>query len=209
MKQKTDILCPFCGSDKVIKYGTSRDNVQRYKCKNEDCKRTFLETKKRIKYTSKEKALLSLLKNFLEPSDDENITIKSAIKNINENSIDIRKFNLVQRSVSDNDEIQCYRPKILICEEFDTITIYRFNNRLSRNCSSRTISIVDDDKNSKYKNVVKTKLEKDKKAPKITAEQYAFRKADREIHETYEKRFMRELKENSCNNFYDDPQDYY
>lgn len=205
MKKKVDILCPFCGSNKVIKFGKSRDKIQRYRCKNEDCKRTFLEIKKRTKYTSKEKALLSLLTNFLEPSNDENITIKNAIKNIDESSIDIDKFNLIQRSISDNKDIQCYAPKILICQEFDTITIYRFNNRSSKNCSSRTISIVDDDKNSKYK----INLKKDNKPHKLTPEQYTFQKVNNEIHETYEERLMRSIEENFYNNFCNDPQDYY
>ena len=33
-------LCPYCNEDKVIKYGFY-NGIQRYKCKNEDCGRTF------------------------------------------------------------------------------------------------------------------------------------------------------------------------
>ncbi len=206
MKKKTDIICPFCGGNKIIKHGKSRDNIQRYKCKNKDCGKTFLEIKKRTKYTSKEKALLSLLKNLLEPSEDGNLTIKEAIKNIDENSIDIKKFNLVQRSVSDNNEIQCYGPKILICQEFDTITIYRFNRRLSRNATSRTINIVDDDKNSKWKKPIKDKLIKDSQKSKPTPMSYAIRNIQQDNIMTYEEEFLLTCNENEFNNFYDDSQ---
>lgn len=206
MKKKTDIICPFCGGNKIIKHGKSRDNIQRYKCKNEDCGKTFLETKKRTKYTSKEKALLSLLKNFLEPSEDGSLTIKDAIKNIEENGIDIKKFNLVQRTVSDNNEIQCYGPKILICQEFDTITIYRFNRRLSRNCNSRTITIIDDDNNSKLKKVMTTKLQKDNQKHKSTPLSYAIRNIQQDSIMTYEEEFNLTYNENKFNNFYDDSQ---
>ena len=200
MKQKTDILCPFCGSDKIIKHGKSRNGVQRYKCKNNACKRTFLEKKKRTKYTSKEKALLSLLKNFLEPSDKSNLTIKDAIRNIDESTIDVSKFNLVQRSVSNSNEVQCYGPKILICQEFDTVTIYRFNNRV-HGSSSRTIAIVDDDENSKFKKTMKLKLEKDKKNFKPKPHQKPL--------VTEEELFMFELENFSYDSTYDDPHDYY
>lgn len=208
MKQKTDILCPFCGSNKVIKYGTNRDDIQRYRCKNKDCGKTFLETKKRTKYNSKEKALLALLKNFLEPCDDSNLTIKEAIKNIDENSVDIQKFNLVQRTVADNNEIQCYGPKILICQEFDTITIYRFNRRLSRNDTSRTINIVDDDKNSKWKKPIKDKLIKDSQNCKPTPMSYAIRNIQQDNIMTYEEEFLLTYNENHFNKFYDDTRDY-
>mgnify|MGYP000432331519 CR=1 FL=1 len=33
-------LCPYCEGDKVIKYGFYK-GIQRYKCKNEDCGKTF------------------------------------------------------------------------------------------------------------------------------------------------------------------------
>ena len=33
--------CPYCSSSSVVKNGFNNEKVQRYKCKNEDCGRTF------------------------------------------------------------------------------------------------------------------------------------------------------------------------
>ena len=39
----TNVYCPLCGSDKVVKHGVSNEGKQRYQCKNSDChKNTFL-----------------------------------------------------------------------------------------------------------------------------------------------------------------------
>ncbi|MCQ2019463.1 IS1 family transposase, partial [Clostridium butyricum] len=35
--------CPYCGSKSFIKYG-NYNRIQRYKCKNEECKKTFSNT---------------------------------------------------------------------------------------------------------------------------------------------------------------------
>lgn len=152
---------------------------------------------------------MSLLKNFLEPSEDGSLTIKEAIKNIDENCIDLKKFNLAQRTVSDNNEVQCYGPKILICQEYDTITIYRFNRRLSRSCNSRIITIVDDDNNSKFKKVMTTKLKKDNRKYKSTPMDYTIRNLQNESIITYEEEFNLTYNENNFNNFYDDSQYYW
>lgn len=170
---KTDYvpICPKCGSDKTIKHG-KKAGVQRFRCK--ECKRTFIETRKRIKYTSKEKAFLSMLLNFIERlENNEHITIQEAINNIDEDKVNINNFRLIQRVSSNKAEIHCYAPKILICKEYDTITIYKIENRLTRNEKSRITKIIDDDKNSKYKKVFSEKLTQEKTKVKLRPYQLA------------------------------------
>lgn len=149
MKEKNNILCPKCGHNEVIKYGKSRDNIQRYKCKK--CDKTFMEIKKRVNYSSKEKAFLSMLLNFLD-SDCEAISIKDVIENIDESNINTRDFNLITRTEEQN-RISCYAPKLLICQEFNKVTIYKISKRLSRNSKSRTITIIDSDENKRIKTI--------------------------------------------------------
>ena len=43
-KEKGKIECPKCHSEKVIKFGFY-NGIQRYKCKNEDCCKTFIDEK--------------------------------------------------------------------------------------------------------------------------------------------------------------------
>jgi transposase-like protein len=37
------VKCPDCGSTEVGKYGKSKKGVQRYKCKNSECKTTIFQ----------------------------------------------------------------------------------------------------------------------------------------------------------------------
>ena len=80
MKNKNINICPHCKATNIIKFGKSKDNNQRYRCKV--CKKTFVETRKRTKYTSKEKAFLAMLKNFLSLDDEFAVSIREAIENI-------------------------------------------------------------------------------------------------------------------------------
>ena len=45
MTESAPLTCPHCGSEDMIKSGTTAQGKQRYCCKNMDCtKRTFLKT---------------------------------------------------------------------------------------------------------------------------------------------------------------------
>ena len=44
MTKSVPMMCPHCGSEEVIKSGTSANGTQRYRCKNTACsKTTFLQ----------------------------------------------------------------------------------------------------------------------------------------------------------------------
>lgn len=40
---KIEIKCPYCGKDDVVKYGKSRTGKQRFRCRNENCRRTVFQ----------------------------------------------------------------------------------------------------------------------------------------------------------------------
>ena len=45
MKQYTEVTCPICKSEEISKSGRNENGVQRYRCKNEECKKnTFILT---------------------------------------------------------------------------------------------------------------------------------------------------------------------
>ena len=106
--------------------------------------------KKRHWYTSKEKAFLSMLLDFVEPLNDENRNISSIIANLDESKSDMNSISLDQIAVNCN-TLNCYQPKVLICKDGFDIKVYRFSVRHSQRESHREITLIDDNKNSKYK----------------------------------------------------------
>lgn len=156
MKNKNINICPHCKATNIIKFGKSKDNNQRYRCKV--CKKTFVETRKRTKYTSKEKAFLSMLKNFLSLDDEFAVSIREAIENISEKDTITNNFKLLQKSVNNSNEIHCYNPRLIICEDFNEILIYRLPKRPLRLKKPRTIKIIDDLELKKYR-ITKNKKE--------------------------------------------------
>lgn len=157
MRKKESVSCPHCEHNNVKKNGHN-NGAQRYLCNN--CKKTFIKNadKKRIKYNSKEKAFLSMLLDFLQPISNENNSFKQIIKNLDEAYSDSSQFRFEQVELSNKtNEIQCYQPKVLICKENNTVTIYHFGIRHSSISSHREIKIIDDDFNAKNKTVQKTK----------------------------------------------------
>lgn len=38
-----EVLCPHCQSNNVIKIGRTKHDIQRYRCKNEDCSHTSFQ----------------------------------------------------------------------------------------------------------------------------------------------------------------------
>lgn len=152
MSKKEIITCTNCGHNNVKKNGHN-NGAQRYFCNN--CKKSFIKNadKKRIKYNSKEKAFLSMLLDFLQPISNENNSFKQIIKNLDEAYSDSSQFRFEQVELNNKtNEIQCYQPKVLICKENNTVTVYHFDMRQSRICTHREIKIVDDDLNAKTKN---------------------------------------------------------
>lgn len=147
MKKETEIFCSSCSSTEIIKHG-KKDGVQRYRCKS--CNKTFIleSEKKRHWYSSKEKAFLSMLSDFIDPINDKNRDFKSIISNLDEKKPNINNISLEQEFVTGN-KLQCFQPKILICKDGNNIKIYRFNVRQARIFYHREITLIDDNKNSK------------------------------------------------------------
>lgn len=148
MKDNNLNICPHCKSTNTIKFGKTKENNQRYRCK--ECKKTFVTTRKRTKYTSKEKAFLSMFKNFLSLNDDFATSIREAVENISETDIIPNNFKFAQKSIKNSNEIHCYNPKLLICEDFNEITIYRFPQRPARQTKPRILKIIDDSELKKF-----------------------------------------------------------
>ena len=40
---KIEVKCPYCDTDKVVKYGKGKTGAQRYKCMNEECHRKIFQ----------------------------------------------------------------------------------------------------------------------------------------------------------------------
>lgn len=141
-KEKQKTSCIHRNPLNAIKYGF-QNNKQKYKCR--ECGKFFLENKKES-YSRTQKKYLSMLYYFLKAQEDKEITIEEAIKNLDDNFPEISKFRLIQKVQSDSKKINCYNPRLLICEDDKNITIYRFAPRkLDENENSQTYSIVDSD----------------------------------------------------------------
>ena len=153
MKGGYKMFCKYCPSSKVINYGKSGTGAPRYMCKS--CGRTFIleSDKKKPKYTSKEKAFLSMLMSFFTfvQGENKNLDMHEIINSLDENKSDLYKPIIVEKEI-EGEQFKCYQPRILICKDNNEIKIYRFKCRQSRSCKSRKITLIDDDKYSnKYK----------------------------------------------------------
>lgn len=163
MKEKNMIICPKCGCKNTKRYG-KRNGIQRYKCNSKDCNYTFLETRKRTAYSYSKKALFSMLYNLLKfDCETTEITVDEAIEKVDISNIKLHNFRIIQRTVSDVEKIECYNPRLLICDDYDRITIYKIEPRRTKEEKCRTISIIDDDANSKLKYIFKEKFEREKR----------------------------------------------
>ena len=40
---KIEVKCPYCGQEKVVKYGKSRSGKQKFKCCNDECRRKIFQ----------------------------------------------------------------------------------------------------------------------------------------------------------------------
>ena len=122
MKKETEIFCSSCSSTEIIKHG-KKDGVQRYRCKS--CNKTFIleSEKKRHWYSSKEKAFLSMLSDFIEPINDKNRDFKSIINNLNEKKPNNNNNIVVTEFVTGNKQ-HFVQPKIIICNGGKYIKIY-------------------------------------------------------------------------------------
>lgn len=153
MREKIKKICPNCKSDNVRGHGAP-NGAQRYYCK--DCKKTFSETYKRTKYSLKEQTILALLLSFMENIQNEDpLDIHKIIENIESHKNNVKNFRLEQNGYDKkNHKINCCKPKLLICEENNTITLYSIPVRHSRFSSAREIKICDNDEYSKFKKIV-------------------------------------------------------
>lgn len=61
-----EVTCPYCGTDKVVKYGKGKTGAQRYKCRNEECHRKIFQ--------------LEYVKNAFKPGCKETI-VEMAMNN--------------------------------------------------------------------------------------------------------------------------------
>lgn len=140
--------CSHNNPKKIIKHGT-QNGAQRYKCKV--CDKIFYARKARFNYTRREKRFLSMLLNFLNEKGSTKINLKEALANIDIDNPEISKFQIIQREPSAPSAVFCFNPRLLICVEGEDIVMYRFEERNFEETLSRSIKIVDENKN-RYKN---------------------------------------------------------
>lgn len=109
--------CKYCHADEsyLIKFGKQK-GLQRYRCKN--CGKTFVNSGN-IKYERRTRSVVSLLLNLLKNDFfnknklDEAIAIST---NFSENVKKI-KFDTSYSTKQGNFDINCFNPKLLICED--------------------------------------------------------------------------------------------
>lgn len=122
-KEKVTAICPICNESKdVIKKGT-RNDIQRFYCKK--CKKVFQQTYKQIKYSTNEKTLLALLVSILQAPKGTRVSetlenVKKILKNIN-------NYRIIEHELPSMKEIKCLNPRLLICENSTTISLYKLN----------------------------------------------------------------------------------
>lgn len=144
MKEKFPRICPKCNSKNTKKNGHSK-GVQRYKCKNPECGYVFLETRKRVAFSMKKKALLYMLKLLMSNINNFENSIDEIITKAELDSFDFSKFRFIKRSIKENTAIDCYNPRLLICEDSDIVTIYDFEPKPQDERKIRRFTILDDE----------------------------------------------------------------
>lgn len=123
-KEKVTAICPICNEAKnVIKKG-KRNNIQRFYCKK--CKKVFQQTYKQIKYSTNEKTLLAVLVSILQAPKGARISetlgnVERILKNIND-------YRIIEHELPSIREIKCLNPRLLICENNTTISLYKLNS---------------------------------------------------------------------------------
>ena len=62
---KIEVKCPYCGQEKVVKYGKSRSGKQKFKCCNDECSRKIfqLEYEKNAYYPGVKEQVVEMAMN--------------------------------------------------------------------------------------------------------------------------------------------------
>lgn len=81
LKNRAIQCCPHCNSEKIIKFG-KYNNLQRYKCSNKNCNKTFSPKTKTLFSYSKKSADL-WIKYFILLNNGKSLRECSTILNIN------------------------------------------------------------------------------------------------------------------------------
>lgn len=121
-RQQERHVCPECGEKAAKKYG-KQNGVQKYYCYR--CKKYVLD--KIPHYSKKSKKFLSMLINFLNMENDNNINIIEAINNIDKNFVDSSNVSFVKEKVYKDSQINCSNPRLLISLERNKIIMHFFD----------------------------------------------------------------------------------
>jgi len=155
--------CPICGCE-AIKYG-KRNNMQRYRCKNKHTQHVFYDpTIEKQEYQRNSKRILSLLFNMLENNFFDENDLEKALKPTDKFYKSARKvyFNTKydKNKNIQNFEIECYNPKLLICQDRQSITFIKippydfekFRNQLK---PENYLNVEEDEENNITKREIK------------------------------------------------------
>ena len=117
--------CKYCHADKnyLIKFGKQK-SLQRYRCKN--CGKTFVVSGN-VKYERRTRSVVALLLNLLKNDFFDKNKLDEAIAistDFNENVKKIR-FDTSHRNKLGDFNINCFNPKLLICEDDKNITFIK------------------------------------------------------------------------------------
>lgn len=120
--------CKYCHADEsyLIKFGKQK-GLQRYRCKN--CGKTFVVSGN-IKYERRTRSVVSLLLNLLKNDFFDKNKLDEAIAistNFSENVKKI-KFDTSYSTKQGSFDINCFNPKLLICEDDKNITFIKISS---------------------------------------------------------------------------------
>lgn len=167
-KSKEKKKCPHCNKETLIKYGIDK-GIQKYKCKNPDCKKISRDQNCSFKIKNKtQKAIISALMELIESEYDStrNKTYTMDMKYIlNPELVDddefkklkfrYRAFDRMDTYGMDSKDngtknINCFNPKVVLCKTGNTIEIIKLpefhNKELSQKINKykykRTVCLV-------------------------------------------------------------------
>lgn len=136
-KEKINIICPFCESEKIVKYGKYKQ-TQKYRCVK--CKSIFRE--KNYTIVKKEEklltiALLNLIKKNFDGITSSRYTDFDLADIMPQKNIDEKEFKNVsigiKNSVRGCPSIHCNNPKVVLCLAGNEIRIIKLQDSIYKN----------------------------------------------------------------------------
>lgn len=124
-----DLICPLCGYECVNKYGKTKAGTQRYKCRNLDCGKVFVEEQQ--VYTKTEKRLLSMLIELLEfdQSSVKKYNVKDFFNRIKEKHNHESGRIIIEQSCNTH-EFNINNAKVLICKDGNKISVFKVDTHV-------------------------------------------------------------------------------